>query len=89
VTCLAGSQPLPARRLKFSYAEQFSGIRNSSPQAQVVHSIDQLAASQVYMTRALTEMQTVELYILDKISTPTAAVPNPALRQSQVPTPTR
>jgi hypothetical protein len=31
-------------------------------------------------------MQTVERYILDKISTPTAAMAKPALRPSQAPT---
>jgi uncharacterized protein HemX len=55
-------------------------------QAQMMRSIDQLAASQEYMTRAITEMQKVELYILDKISTPTAAMPKPAPGSSQVPT---
>jgi hypothetical protein len=52
-------------------------------QAQMMRSIDQLAAGQGHMTREITEMQTVERYILDKISTPTAAVPKPALRPSQ------
>ena len=52
-------------------------------QAHMMRSIDQLAAGQGHMTREITEMQTVERYILDKISTPTAAVPKPALRPSQ------
>jgi hypothetical protein len=55
-------------------------------QAQMIRSIDQLAAGQEHMTREITEMQTVERYVLDKISTPTAAVPKPALRPSQAPT---
>jgi hypothetical protein len=55
-------------------------------QAQMMRSIDQLAAGQEQMTRQITEMQTVERYILDKISTPTAAMPKPAQRPSQVPT---
>jgi hypothetical protein len=55
-------------------------------QAQMMHSIDQLAAGQEHMTREITEMQTVERYILDKISTPTAAMAKPALRPSQAPT---
>jgi hypothetical protein len=56
-------------------------------QAQMMRSIDQLAAGQEHMTREITEMQTVERYILDKIATPTAAMPKPALRPSQAPTP--
>jgi hypothetical protein len=55
-------------------------------QAQMMRSIDQLAAGREHMTREITEMQTVERYILDKISTPTAAMPKPALRRSQAPT---
>jgi hypothetical protein len=49
-------------------------------QAQMTPSIDQLAAGQEHMTREITEMQTVERCILDKISTPTA------LRPSRAPT---
>jgi uncharacterized protein HemX len=56
-------------------------------QAQMMRSIDQLAAGQEHMTREITEMQAVERYILDKISTPTAAMSKPALRSSQTPTP--
>jgi hypothetical protein len=52
-------------------------------QAQMMRSIDQLAAGQEHMTREITEMQTVEQYILDKISTPMAAMPKAALRPSQ------
>jgi uncharacterized protein HemX len=55
-------------------------------QAQMMRSIDQLAAGQEHMTHEITEMQAVERYILDKISTPTAAMPKPALRSSQAPT---
>jgi hypothetical protein len=58
-------------------------------QAQMMRSIDQLANSEEHMTRAITEMQTVERYILDKISTPTTAVPKPGLRPSEVPIPAR
>jgi hypothetical protein len=55
-------------------------------QAQMMRSIDQLAAGQEHMTREITEIQAVERYILDKISTPTAAMSKPALRSSQAPT---
>jgi hypothetical protein len=55
-------------------------------QAQMMRSIDQLAAGQEHMTREITEMQTVERDILDKISTPPAAMPKPVLRRSQAPT---
>jgi hypothetical protein len=55
-------------------------------QAQMMRSIDQLAAGQEHVTREITEMQTIERYILDKISTPTAAMPKPALRPSQAAT---
>jgi hypothetical protein len=55
-------------------------------QAQMMRSIGELAAGQEHMTREITEMQTVERYILDKVSTPTAAMPKPALRPSQAPT---
>jgi hypothetical protein len=54
-------------------------------QAQMMRSIDQLTAGQEHMTREITEMRTVERDILDKISTPTAALPKPALRPSQEP----
>jgi hypothetical protein len=55
-------------------------------QAQMTPSIDQLAAGQEHMTREITEMQTVERCILDKISTPMAAMLKPALRPSRAPT---
>jgi hypothetical protein len=55
-------------------------------QAQMMRSIDQLAAGQEHMTREITEMQTVERYILDKVSTPTAEAPKPGQRPLQVPT---
>jgi hypothetical protein len=55
-------------------------------QAQMIRSIDQLAAGQEHMTREITEMKTVERYILDKVLSPTAATPKPALRPSQAPT---
>jgi hypothetical protein len=54
-------------------------------QAQMMRSIDQLAAGEEHMTHEITEMRTVERDILDKISTPTAAIPKPALRLSQAP----
>jgi hypothetical protein len=59
---------------------------NATNQAQMIRSIDQLAAGQEQMTRQITEMQTVERYILDKISTLAAEMPKPALRPSQAPT---
>jgi hypothetical protein len=49
-------------------------------QAQMMCSIDPLAAGPKHMTRERAEMQTVERYLLDKISTPTAALAKPALR---------
>jgi hypothetical protein len=52
----------------------------------MMRSIDQLAADQEHMTREITEMQTVEPYILDKISTLATEMPKPALRPSQAPT---
>jgi hypothetical protein len=49
----------------------------AADQAQMMRSIDPLAAGP---EREIVEMQTVERYLLDKISTPTAALAKPALR---------
>jgi hypothetical protein len=59
---------------------------NATNQTQMMRSIDQLAAGQEHMTREIIEMQTVERYILDKISTLAAEMPKPALRPSQAAT---
>jgi hypothetical protein len=59
---------------------------NATNQAQMMRNIDQLAAGQEHMTREITEMQTVERYILDKVSTLATEMPKPALRSSQAPT---
>ncbi len=62
----------------------------AAAQEQITRSVDQLAAGQEQMTREINELQTVEQYVLDKISTPAprpAPIPisKPVLRPSQAP----
>jgi len=64
----------------------------AASQAKITSGVDRLAARQEQIAREITELQTVEQFFLDKISTPAprpaiTPMPKPVLRPSQAPIP--